>query len=213
MSVRRSLRMLCFAPLTLACGNRVVDCETPGPWPPAHEYEPCNAPRDAATNSLDDPMDRLTCLHGRWQGPHDDLGRSYSVEGDVENGFCAKGCLADMKPDTSLLDVLCSPTAELLLRDSTSVMHADLRACEVTASGWKVPQGNDACFAIAIGPPGAFDAMPTTCRERGDKTAFVIVGDTAAIGTAWTELEVLCQVQIYADGECPGAELPETNCE
>jgi hypothetical protein len=194
--------------MLIACED---ECEfDSGPWRPAREFEPCNAPPDVLVNASDNPAALYRCVDHHWRS--DEKAYSTTLAGDPAMPICAPSCFADVDHETPTLDVLCNDQFVAERAEGGVVHTLQIPRCGAGANGWTIPAGETRCIGIAIGTGAGFDAVPQTCVENGINGAFIVVSNESPPLPDGYEITVSCQFDRYPQEPCPGAMLERDRC-
>lgn len=114
---------------------------------------------------------------------------------------CMPLCVADVDPNTAVLDPLC----EVFEVDDAAQTRVGLLPCESLDDNWVVPAGVTACFAPLLDPDGStpspIDDMSSVCVDQGWNLEFLLLRSAPApLGVT---IEATCEVATNPAAQCP----------
>jgi hypothetical protein len=199
--LRRGLLVAAGLGLLAACVSResVDECAPTMPQAPANYGDPCDAPGAIAT-AKDQGCGYYECIDGGWFTRVGYPGCSSSLFERSESGeYCPRYCLADLEPETMLLDESCYFSS---LADEGDG-EISISRCDLVDGAWEIPSGETFCVGLATQDNLASGEAFQTCAEQGVNAAFVIVGDVLAAVPEGYELAVGCAFEMYPVAPCP----------
>jgi len=203
---KRALTVVALSCSSIFCQSRGLPEECHygnGPWQPAAEQEPCDAPPDVVVNATDSSCEVYWCRNGSWvpsDAPH--FCQTF-VSLPTSEVQCSPRCLADLDPSNASLDALCSFIYDPLDAPSTAPAPPP---CIVSGNSYEPPGDSESCVAILVdeGEDVVPVPFPSDCRDAGVNGAFALFG-VIPEGQA---LLVQCQWALEPEPPCPGPPLP-----
>ncbi len=201
MSCRRNLIVAAgLAPL-LGCLSResVDECIPSTPQPPANYGEPCDVPGAIAT-AKDQGCGYYECIDGGWYTSVGYPGCAWSLlQRSGSSEYCPRHCLADLEPDTMLLDGSCAFSSFEVEGDGV----ISIPQCDLADGVWTTQAGETFCVGLetpdTFGSASAFQA----CAEQGVNAAFIIIGDADAAVPEGFTFAASCAFEMYPVAPCP----------